>query len=140
MNRRLSFPRLLAVVVALGAVIAYLVHGYGKRASVIEDGVEYQILSFAKVDTVKNADGAIVPAYLVTFTYAEGDQNTRGTIAVPRYALLEDESLPANRIIWDYPVILEGRTYRQVRWHPNYKVPAREVPELKEEKPLVRDK
>lgn len=112
---------------------------------VVKDGREYQVLSFGSIMCGK------LPCYLITFVYpdelagiASGKIKTelrRGTIIVPKSRLqLDRDHLGRNRIIWDPAITIEGKQYRSARWYPGHILPADEIPQIRQEKPLTRIK
>ena len=119
------------------------VGGCGQVPLVVGDGTEYTMVSFGST-TTETESGELVPTYLITFTYAdEGDTGltetkTRGTVAVPRSVLEIDKSLSPNGIVWDAPYVIEGLTYRRVRWNPLKIEPANTDEIIKEEEPLKK--
>lgn len=119
-----------------------LVAGCATQSPVIENGVNYPIVSFGTVE-VESKEGELVKCYLVTFTYpvavgedVDGDpgKKTRGTINVPKDCLLIDRTLPVNALVFDTPRTIEGQTYVTARWNP------REIkPSVTEEKVIEED-
>lgn len=117
--------------------------GCGQKALVVQDGTEYTMVSFGST-TTETESRELIPTYLITFTYmdeSEGDlaeTKTRGTVAVPRTILVIDKSLSPNGIVWDVPYVIEGLTYRTVRWNPAKVEPANTDEIIKEEEPLKK--
>jgi len=125
--------------VLLAILCCLLLVGCGQKALVVEDGVEYRIVSFGST-TTETTSGEMVPTYLITFTFVNSDGDsespTRGTVAVPRAVLEKDESLSPNGIVWNAPQTIEGLTYRSVRWNPAKIEPAQTEELIIEEEPL----
>lgn len=115
--------------------------GCGQKPLVVEDGVEYRMVSFGST-TTETTSGEMVQTYLITFTFVnsdgESESTTRGTVAVPRNVLEKDENLSPNGIVWNAPQTIEGLTYRSVRWNPARIEPATTEETIKEETPLRR--
>ena len=112
---------------------------------VVQDGREYQVLSFASIKCDR------MPCYLITFAYPEEVANiasgkivkelSRGTIIVPKaHIQIDRERLGRNRITWDPKVTVEGKEYKTTRWYPGHMLQADEMPQIRQERPLIRPK
>lgn len=142
----------LAVVLVCGVIFIYQLFFPAPKPAVpqteliVRDGIEYQVLAFDTIWCGK------VLCRLVMFGYpsevaavASGkinaDKLRRGTIIVPVDKLQFDRKrLGRNRIIWDRPITIEGKTYKSARWYPGHILQSDEIPQLVQERPLTRIK
>ncbi|MCR4278154.1 MAG: hypothetical protein NUV80_02350 [Candidatus Berkelbacteria bacterium] len=137
-------PHLWLIGVFVVLVGVWFLIPQSQTTLVIVDGVPYQLLSYSTVES-KLANGQsrrTMDAYVWTIAYPKQDQKfkgmTRGTIMVPKFAVVRDRNLPLNTVIWDGTVDLEGKKYGVARWNPAHDVPAIDNPTLDPEPAMTR--
>lgn len=137
-NQKLGIGAVCAVL--LIALIVGLWPRRGSRELVIVNGVEYELLGVKSVTPDLGEGVEPFETYLLTLAYDEPNVGTkRGTILVPKVAVFRDYRLPENKVIWDPPIILEGKTYAVARWNPKRLLPDDASPAIVPEEPLTRN-
>ena len=157
MKKRIGFWEIVVIICILFVFVCGVIQIYNwcnpapkpvplPTELVVRDGVVYQVLAFDTIWCGK------VLCRLVMFGYPsevaavasgkiKADQLHRGTIIVPVDKLQIDRMrLGRNRIIWDRPITIEGKTYKSARWYPGHILPSDEIPQIAQEKPLTRIK
>ncbi len=135
-NQRIGIGVVCVVVlIALAAIFM----PRGSRELVIVNGVEYELLGVKSVTPDLGEGVEPFDTYLLTLAYDEPNVGTkRGTILVPKVAIFRDYRLPENKVIWDHPIALEGKTYAVARWNPKRLLPDDASPAIVPEDPLTR--
>lgn len=135
-NQKLGFG---AVCVVIVLALVFAIWPRGSRELVIVNGIEYELLGVKSVTPDLGEGVEPFATYLLTLAYDEPNVGTkRGTILVPKVAIFRDFRLAENKVIWDYPITLEGKTYAVARWNPKRILPDDATPAIVPEDPLTR--